>query len=87
MPLRAAMPRTVRKPTSEPSEMMPSPSVGREHPAHQGRRQGQEGQGRQAPAAESRLQEQEDPDHGGQPGEQQALLGGCRSAASPSSWA
>ena len=76
MPLRAAMPNTVRKPTSEPSEMDPRRRGGRHHPADQRRGQRQEDDRRQAPAAESGLQEQEDAERGGDREAEQALLGG-----------
>ena len=59
MPLRAAMPNTVRKPTSEPSDSTPSPSH-TNTPAHQGHRQQHERQRRQAQAAERCPQQQED---------------------------
>ncbi len=38
MPLRAAMPSTVTKPTSEPSERTPPPRTAAEHAADQGER-------------------------------------------------
>ena len=49
--------------------------IRRQHAAHQGQGQAQEGQHRQAPVPEGRLQEEEDHEHRDKPGEQDALLG------------
>ena len=85
IPLRAAMPRTVRKPTSEPSEITPPLKYAAEHAADQRERQGQEGERRQAPVAEE--------SHAGSGRRRSAAIGrrasrrlwaACRSAYSPS---
>ncbi len=50
IPLRAAMPKTVKNPTSEPSVMTPPVGPGGEHAADQRHRQGEEHQQGQPPA-------------------------------------
>ena len=76
MPFRATIPRTVKKPTSEPIEMMPAADVvRRQYPADQGHRQGHEGERRQADAPERGEQDQEDPDHGDGREQEEAGLG------------
>ena len=68
------MPNTVRKPTSEPSEMTRSPKVGGQHSTHQSRGQGQEDDRGQPPAGEGGLQQQEDADGRGDTEAEQPLL-------------
>ena len=76
MPLRATMPKTVRKPTNEPSEMTPPPKKYADStPPTRAIGQGEEGQGRQPPAPVGRLQQQEDHQRRGAGGPQQACRG------------
>ena len=78
IPLRAAIPKTARKPTSEPSESSRPPSQTASTPADQRHRQQQEGQQRQPEAAERRLQQEQDRHHGREPEEQQLVLRGLQ---------
>ena len=67
MPLRAAMPRTVRNPTSDAERDDAVAEVCRQNPADQGQGQCQEDQRGQAPVPEGGLQQQEDADRGDRP--------------------
>ena len=86
MPLRAAMPSTDRKPTSEPERDDAAGGIRRQHAADQGRGQRQEAQDRQAPALEGELQQQEDPDHRQRPRRTcRCCCAACSSTYSPCS--
>ena len=74
IPLRAAMPKTVKKPTSDPSEMTPPPSQAASTPPTRADGQREEQERGQAPAAEGGHQDEEDADHGDQAEEQHAGL-------------
>ena len=60
MPLRAAIPKMVRNPTSEPSETMPAAEAGGQHAAHERHRQGQEEQQSRPARCRRHLQQEED---------------------------
>ena len=84
MPFRAAMPNTVRKPTSEPSDRTPSPSHTASAPPTSAIGSRQEREQRQAQAAERGLEQQEDRDRGGDAEHEQPSCAAFSSVDSPS---
>src|SRR5437016_2313097 len=79
MPLRVAMPRIVRSPTSEPSESVPPLMRNAANtPPTKRPRQSQQGENREAPTVETRPQQEKDGDDCDEGRHQQPLCAVCK---------
>ena len=85
MPLRAAIPKTVKKPTSEPSERIPSLANAASTPPTSAIGSVRKDSAARRQLAEGRLQQEEDPERGADAEDEQPVCAAWRSSYSPSS--